>query len=141
MAGYSVAAAQASLGQEIWCGNTATPKCPADPSVKGVPCPGNKSETCGDAWALEIIEFTCKVRTFPAFVQFKACQSHGSAAVHAPHDLVRAQFEPTASECPQGSNQSRARIDSGPLSACQKQAVAPKEHLFIAWMVLSWSYR
>lgn len=55
---YKVAGATASKGQELWCGNIATPPCPKlDSSYKGVPCPGNKSETCGDAWVLEIIRF------------------------------------------------------------------------------------
>ena len=55
---YKVAGATASLGQELWCGNTATPPCPKLASGhKGVPCPGNKNETCGDAWVLEVIQF------------------------------------------------------------------------------------
>ena len=56
-AGYKVAAATASAGQELWCGNTPTPPCPKLPKAKGVPCPGNKSETCGDAWELEVFKW------------------------------------------------------------------------------------
>jgi hypothetical protein len=56
-AGFTVAGAQASQGQEIWCGNVAKPKCP--PSAGPVvPCPGNKSETCGGSWVLETWTFT-----------------------------------------------------------------------------------
>jgi hypothetical protein len=59
--GYKVAAATASVGQELWCGNTATPSCPQLNSAHGVPCPGNKSETCGDAWQLEVFKWDdCK---------------------------------------------------------------------------------
>lgn len=57
-AGYKVAGSTASKGQEIWCGNTATPSCPKLSNAKGVPCPGNKSETCGDAWKLEVFTWT-----------------------------------------------------------------------------------
>jgi hypothetical protein len=53
--GYKFAGATASKGQEIWCGNTATPSCPKAPSHKPAPCPGNHSQTCGDAWFLEVI--------------------------------------------------------------------------------------
>ena len=55
---YKFAGATASKGQELWCGNSASPSCPKlDSSHQGVPCPGNKSETCGDAWVLEVIQF------------------------------------------------------------------------------------
>ena len=65
-AGYKVAGSTASKGQEIWCGNTATPSCPKLSNAKGVPCPGNKSETCGDAWKLEVFTWTeCHAATPP----------------------------------------------------------------------------
>lgn len=62
--GFKVAGAQASLGQEVWCGNTLTPACPAE-QHKSVPCPGNHSETCGDSWVLEVIEFSCDMPPVP----------------------------------------------------------------------------
>ena len=56
-AGYKVAGAQGSKGEEVWCGNTATPSCPKLNTAKGVPCLGDKSETCGDAWKLEVFKW------------------------------------------------------------------------------------
>jgi hypothetical protein len=58
-AGFPVAGAQSGSGNEIWCGTSATPGCPAlAPDYPNLqPCPGNHSQTCGDAWALEVINF------------------------------------------------------------------------------------
>eukprot|EP00750_Incisomonas_marina_P011382 INCI16371.1.p1 GENE.INCI16371.1~~INCI16371.1.p1 ORF type:complete len:914 (-),score=108.51 INCI16371.1:2333-5074(-) len=56
--GFSVAGAEASHGEQVWCGNTVSPNCSSldkYPHLK--PCPGNASQTCGDAWVLETISF------------------------------------------------------------------------------------
>eukprot|EP01079_Euglenida_sp_SAG-EU17-18_P002855 gene2855-3450_t len=58
-AGYELAAAQASLGQEVWCGHK-VPSCPKSPDGCKVPCPGNHSELCGDSYQLEVFGYTCE---------------------------------------------------------------------------------
>lgn len=57
--GSRYAAAQASKGEEVWCGDN-VPTCPRlEESDCAVPCPGNSSEACGDAWKLQIFEYEC----------------------------------------------------------------------------------
>lgn len=63
--GFSVAGAEAAHGEQVWCGNTLAPNCSSlhqYPDLK--PCPGNASQTCGDAWVLEAISF--RLRDGPA---------------------------------------------------------------------------
>ena len=57
--GNTVAGAEDGLGVEIFCGKTATPPCPKLPALACKPggCPGNHSQSCGDGWVLQIIEF------------------------------------------------------------------------------------
>ena len=54
------------MGQEVWCGNTATPSCTecgAETPCSKVPqskCPGNHTEMCGGDYLLHVISFDCK---------------------------------------------------------------------------------
>ena len=60
-AGFSMAGAEDGLGAGVWCGNAMpTAACPkiADTNCNAQ-CPGNKSETCGGAGALQVVPFTC----------------------------------------------------------------------------------
>eukprot|EP00660_Eupelagonema_oceanica_P008709 gene8709-22011_t len=69
-AGFPVAGAENKAGTEVWCGTADPPPCPRLPAaacMKGM-CPGNKSQPCGDDWALEAFRYECAVPTKPPIV-------------------------------------------------------------------------
>ena len=57
-AGFSVAGVESK--QETWCSNTLTPDCPRLPQKYcNETCGANTSQTCGQGWTLEPIQFDC----------------------------------------------------------------------------------
>eukprot|EP00051_Salpingoeca_urceolata_P014957 m.191191 g.191191 ORF g.191191 m.191191 type:complete len:939 (+) comp18245_c0_seq1:119-2935(+) len=62
-AGFAMAGAQNSKGEEIWCGR-GVPQCPkvADALCHEAMCPGNVSEPCGGSWILQVLSVACNAR-------------------------------------------------------------------------------
>ena len=57
--GYTIAGAEAGNGAEAWCSNALPTACSAlDATACSHPCPGNSSESCGDAWVLQVLNYS-----------------------------------------------------------------------------------
>ena len=118
--GFVFAGVQAGGGEEVWCSET-LPYTPATcppitnyPTLK--PCPGNKSETCGDAWVLETILFkTIVTPAVPAtFVGVTIEWALLPSTMHVPIDAKRLLPTLPAAEATRDALQRSIAVGWGP---------------------------
>ena len=97
-AGFNVAGAQASLGQEVWCGEGTGPECPKTDYTHVVPCPGNHSGVCCTITQLYSLAPRVIKRPSVAWCICKHClaahATYRSAAFLCPPSLLRARTFP-----------------------------------------------